>query len=259
MTGPNDSLFDVSSQIVLVSGGSRGIGRALAAGFVERGATVIVTGRDQAKLDECAATLGVEARVCDVREAGAAGNLVADLVSSHGRIDTLLNVAGVNRRMPAESYDPETYDFIVDINLKGAFFMATAVGRQMLAQGGGTQIHIDSLNTYQPLKHVVPYAMSKSGMVAMTRGLAMEWGDRGVRVNSIAPGWISTDLTKELFAREDMHAWFMGHTPLKRMGRVEDIVGGAIYLASAASSWMTGQTLRIDGGASSGFMWPIDA
>ena len=127
----------------------------------------------------------------------------------------------------------------------------------MIARRRGIQINIDSLNTYAPLKHVVPYAISKAGMGMMTRGLALEWGQYGIRVNGIAPGFILTDLTRKLWSRPDMQAWNEENTPLKRLGTVEDLVGAAIFLASPASAFMTGQTLRLDGGVSSGILWPI--
>jgi NAD(P)-dependent dehydrogenase (short-subunit alcohol dehydrogenase family) len=176
-----------------------------------------------------------------------------------GQVDTLINVAGVNRRMPAENLTEADYDFIIGINLKGAFLMSQAFGKQMLKRGQGNQINIVSLNNYAPLKHVMPYAMSKAGLGHMTRSLALEWGPRGVRVNAIAPGFILTDMTKALWARPDMQAWSLPNTPLRRLGVTEDLVGAAIFLASPASAFITGQILFVDGGFSAGLAWPIDA
>lgn len=257
-----DALFSVRDQIVLVSGGSRGIGRALASGFAERGAKVIVTGRNETALAETAAALkqhgnGHQTRICDVADTDQIESVVADVVTEHGHIDTLVNVAGVNRRQRAESYTTEDYDFILDINLKGAFFMATAVGKHMLKRGRGTQVQIDSLNTYAPLKGVLPYAMSKGGLSMMTRGLALEWGPRGVRVNGLAPGFILTDLTKKLWSDPTMQNWAETNTPLERLGEVEDLLGAAVFLSSPASAFMTGQTIYVDGGMSAGVNWPI--
>ena len=149
------------------------------------------------------------------------------------------------------------HDYIVDINLKGAFLLSQAVGRHMLARGRGNQINIVSLNNDRPLLGVLPYAVSKAGMEQMTRALASEWGPRGVRINAIAPGFILTDLTQKLWSEPAMHAWGMANTPLKRIGRTEDLVGAAVFLASEASAFMTGQTVYVDGGISSGLAWPI--
>lgn len=258
----SDKLFSVAGQIVLVSGGSRGIGRALAEAFAQRGATVIITGREQQSLKETAQAICPEGGtvrpiVCDVAVTRDIKELVKTALAEFGHVDTLLNVAGVNRRMPAEELTEEDYDYIVDINLKGAFLLSQAVGRHMLARGRGNQINIVSLNNDRPLLGVLPYAVSKAGMGQMTRALASEWGPRGVRVNAIAPGFILTDLTQKLWSEPAMHAWGMANTPLKRIGRTEDLVGAAVFLASEASAFMTGQIIYVDGGISSGLAWPI--
>lgn len=258
-----DTLFSVTDQVVLASGASRGIGRALAEGFAQRGAQVIVTGRDRDTLEATARAIApegstVDAMVCDVADLDQIDSVVTKTIETHGRIDTLLNIAGVNRRRRVETYDVEDFDFILNINLKGAFWTAQRVGRHMLEQGRGAQINIDSLNTYAPLKGVVPYAMSKGGMSMMTRGMALEWAERGVRVNGIAPGFILTDLSRKMWAIPKMKQWCMDHTPMNRFGDVDDLIGTALYLASDASRFMTGQTLYVDGGASSGQAWPID-
>ncbi len=254
----NDNLFSVQDQVVLVSGGSRGIGRAIAAGFVQRGARVIVTGRDRATLEPAAAAIAARPMVCDVADSAAIGRLVADVLAEFGQVDTLINVAGVNRRMLAERLTEADYDYIMDINLKGPFLLSVAVGKEMLRRGRGSQINISSLNDDRPLKGVAPYAMSKVAMGHMTRSLAMEWGPRGVRVNAIAPGFVLTDLTQKLWSQPAMQEWGRTNTPLVRLGQPEDMVGAAIFLASAASAWMTGQTLFVDGGFSAGLVWPID-
>ncbi|MCH7689347.1 MAG: SDR family oxidoreductase [Planctomycetes bacterium] len=258
-----DELFSVADRVTLVSGASRGIGKELARGFARRGAKVIITGRDASTLEETAREISspeseVRAMVCDVSSPEEIQNFVETLVSDYGRIDTLLNVAGVNKRQRAESFTVEEYDFILDINLRGAFFLATSVGRRMIAQQSGVQINIDSLNTYAPLKGVIPYAMSKGGLSIMTRGLAAEWGEFGVRVNAIAPGFILTEMTHKLWSNHSMQEWGKQNTPLGRLGEVQDLVGAAIFLASEASAFMTGQVIYVDGGFSAGICWPID-
>ena len=256
--------MELTGRSAIITGASRGIGRAIAQGFAQRGAEVIITGREQQTLAATAAEIGaaggpvVRPLVCDVADAAAVKRAVEGAIAEAGRIDTLINVAGVNRRMPAEQYTEADYDFIVDINLKGPFLLSQAIGRQMLQRGRGNQINIVSLNNYAPLKHVLPYAVSKAGLGHMTRALALEWGPRGVRVNAIAPGFILTDLTKALWARPDMQAWGLPNTPLRRLGVPDDLIGAALFLASPASAFMTGQILFVDGGFSAGLAWPID-
>ena len=219
----NDQLFSVSGQVVIVSGGSRGIGRAIAQGFADRESKVIITGRDEPSLVAAADDIGANAErvtpiVCDVARHEDIDRLVAKVVAEFGRIDTLVNVAGVNRRKPALDVSEDDYDFILDINLKGAFLLSQTVGRHMVERGAGCQINIASLNTDRPLRDVLPYAMSKAGIAHMTRGLALEWGPSGVRVNGIAPGFILTDLTKKLWSDEKMQAWGKANTPQRRLG-----------------------------------------
>lgn len=259
----NDSLFSVEGHVTLISGGSRGIGRGLAQGFAARGAKVIITGRNQATLKEAVEAIGepenpVSWEVCDVGDAGAIEPLVEKVLSDHGRIDTLINCAGVNRRMRSEELTEDDYDYVVNINMKGAFLLSVAVGRHMMQQGKGSQINIASLNNDRPVLGVTPYAMSKAGMGHMTRSLAMEWGEKGVRVNALAPGFILTDLTQKLWSQPHMQKWNEANTPLRRIGQVEDMLGTAIFLASEASAFMTGQILYVDGGVSAGLPWPID-
>jgi gluconate 5-dehydrogenase len=253
-------LFTVAGQVVLVSGASRGIGRAIAAGFAERGARVIITGREATTLGQTARELGHEVRpaVCDVADATAIERLVRTVLDEFGHIDTLLNVAGVNRRKLFENVTEADYDFILDINLKGPFLLSQAVGKAMLARGKGNQINVVSLNNDRPIKGVLPYAMSKAALGHMTRGLALEWGPRGIRVNAIAPGFILTDLTQKLWSQPTMQEWGHTNTPLRRLGQPEDMVGTALFLASEASAFMTGQVLFVDGGFGSGLNWPID-
>lgn len=258
----SDELFSVSNQNVLVTGGSRGIGRAIAEGFASRGANVVICSRSQESVDTAVremsdAGLTVSGMACDVSVPEQIRNTAAATIQQLGHLDTLVNVAGVNRRKLAETVTEDDYDFIMNTNLKGAFLMSQEVGRHMIERKSGSQINVESLNTWMPLKGVLPYAMSKFGMQGMTRGLAMEWGKHGVRINSLAPGFILTDLTKKLWSDPTMQAWNAANAPLGRLGQPEDMVGTAVFLASKASAFMTGQTLYVDGGFSSGWSWPI--
>jgi len=258
-----DKLFSVADQVVLVAGGSRGIGRALAEGFAERDAQVIIAGREGNTLARTAKEISkgrhpVAFEVCDVGKPEDVAKLVKSVIDKFNHIDTLVSVAGVNKRMKAEHYAIEEYDWIVNINLRGAFVVAQAVGRHMIERKSGAIINIDSLNTYAPLAGVTPYAMSKAGVLMMTRSLANEWGKHGVRVNSIAPGFFPTALSQKLWAQEKMTNWAKTNTPLGRLGDVKELVGAAIYLASPASAFVTGQTLRVDGGVTAGISWPVE-
>src|SRR5262249_36270858 len=231
---------------------------AIAEGFAKRGAKVVITGREAATLEKTARDINASALVCDVARKDAIDRLVKKTLDTFCHIDTLLNVAGGNRRLLAGKASEDDYDFILDINLKGPFLLSLAVGKVMLARGKGNQINVVSLNNDRPLKGVMPYAMSKSALSQMTRSLAMEWGPRGIRVNAIAPGFVLTDLTKKLWSQPQMQEWGKANTPLVRLGQPEDMIGAAIFLASEASAWMTGQTLFVDGGFSAGLVWPID-
>jgi gluconate 5-dehydrogenase len=258
---PRD-LFSVKDQIVLVSGASRGIGRGIAEGFAEQGATVVATGRVAETIEQTAAEIrqtggAVVGKVCDVADPPSITRLVAEVMEQFGRIDTLVNCAGVNRRMKAIDYTEADYDFITNVNIKGAFLMAQAVGRHMIAAGRGALVNIDSLNSHTPLSHVAPYAMSKAAMSQMTKCLAMEWGPHGVRVNAIGPGFIRTALTEPHWRHEELARWRDANTPLRRIGQPEDIAAAAIFLASDAASYITGQVLYVDGGTLSGLFWPF--
>lgn len=256
-----DSLFDVSDQVVLVSGGTRGIGRAIAAGFLDRGAQVIITGRTidgcKAAVEQFANRERLVALPCDVADSGQIHQLVKDVLERFGQIDTLVNVAGVNRRKPTLDVSDDDFDYIVDINLRGAFILAREVGRHMVSRKTGSQIHVASLNTDKPLTNVLPYAVSKVGLGHMAKVMAMEWGPHGVRVNSLAPGFILTDLTQKLWSDEKLQSWGNQNTPLRRLGTPDDMVGTAIFLASPASKFLTGQTIFVDGGFSAGWAWPM--
>ncbi len=262
----SDPLFSVEDQVVLVSGASRGIGKAIARGFAARSARVVITGRDPAALQQTAQELEISAGdtkptvvplPCDVANERQTDELTEQVLSRFGRIDTLINCAGVNRRKPAEQFTEEDYDFVMDVNLKGAFRLSQKIGKAMIRQRSGCQINISSLNNDRPLKNVVPYAMSKSAMGQMTRALAMEWGPHGIRVNALAPGFILTDLTRRLWSDETMEEWGRSNTPLGRLGQSEDLIGTALFLASPAAAFLTGQILYVDGGFTAGWAWPI--
>jgi gluconate 5-dehydrogenase len=249
-TEMKDELFSVDGQVVLAAGASRGIGRALAEGFAQRGAQVVIAGREADTLEKTAREISSDAKavkaiVCDVSRPEDVNRLVEETLSSFGRI------------MKVEDYPPDVYDWIIDINLRGSFMLAQAVGRHMISRKSGCIVNVDSLNTYAPLTGVAPYAMSKAGVLMMTRAMAHEWGRHGIRVNSIAPGFFPTALSEKLWAEKGMRDWAETHTPLGKLGDVRELVGTAIFLASPAAAFITGQTVRVDGGITAGITWPI--
>ncbi len=261
-----DPLFDVSELRVLVSGGTRGIGRAIAEAFAVRGGRVVITGRDRSAVEEAAAGIvGTTHRVkglgCDVGNHTEIAAMLDEAFAFYDGCDVLFNVAGINNRKRVESYSPEEFDAICRTNLRGAFLVAQEFGKRFLAMNdqakAGSIINIDSLSSHATLPGVTPYAMTKSAMKAMTRGMAIEWSGRGLRVNGIAPGFILTDLTTKLWSDPGMQAWGKANIPTGRLGQVDDLIGTAIFLSSRASAYLTGQTIYIDGGLTAGIHWPI--
>jgi gluconate 5-dehydrogenase len=243
--------FDIRGKVAVVTGASRGIGRAIAEGFVASGATVIITGRDGATLaaaeKEVAKAVGRVSRlVLDVTNPGAIAKGFAMIAESHGRIDILVNNAGMEEVRPSLEVDEALWDRILDTNLKGAFFSAQAAARRMT--GGGSILNLCSLTSEVGVPTAVPYGASKSGLLGMTRALAAEWAPRGIRVNGIGPGYFRTALTEVFYQDEAWQKAMLDKIPLKRFGRLEDLIGAAVFLCSDAAAYVTGQVLYVDGG-----------
>ncbi len=244
--------FSIRGQVALAIGGTSGIGRQIALGFAEAGATVAVASRNRDKVDRAVADIdaaggtasGHTADVCDLAQIR---DLVAAVVAEHGRIDILLNSQGTTVLRPAEEFTEEDYDLVLDTNLKSVFFCCQEVGRHMLERGSGSIINIASLSSYRGWSRSCLYSMSKWGVVSLTETLASEWGERGVRVNGIAPGFFMTDLNRERMSEERKRI-AVERTPMARFGKLEELVGAAIYLASPAAQFVTGETIRVDGG-----------
>ena len=175
-----------------------------------------------------------------------------------GRLDVLFNVAGVNFRHAAETFPEEKLDEILAINVRGNFLMARDCGKAMIRQGSGKIINIASLHTHQSLDGVSAYGTSKGAIGSMTRALAVEWAKYNIQVNAIAPGFIVTDLNAKLWENPAMLNWVKERTPAGRLGERDDLIGAAIFLASAASDFITGQVLYVDGGFTAGQTWPLE-
>lgn len=254
----SNDIFSVTDQVVLVSGGSRGIGFAIAKAFVDAGARVVITGRNEETIESAAAEIGAEGYASDVAVVENNRRLVDTIIEKHGRIDTLFNVAGVTKRQDTLKQTEEDYEHILGVNLKGPFFLSQEVGKHMIRAKKGSQINIVSYNNYSPLPGVTPYAVSKGGLHALTRSLAVEWGRHNIRVNSLAPGFILTALTEKLWSIPKMRQWVEFITPMGRLGTTDDLLGTAIFLASGASAFVTGQIIWVGGGVTAGTNWPME-
>jgi len=249
------ALFRLAGQVAFVTGAGSGIGRMAASVLAQAGAVAVCTDRD----GEAAATVAqaiegaggrAEARAMDVADEAAVVRTVDDVARRHGRIDVLVNSAGLARRTATEEMPTAMWQEVVDINLTGLFVVTREVGRHMLAQRSGSVINLASImgHTGGGLYPNPAYHASKGGVVNLTRALACEWGGRGVRVNDIAPTFIRTPLTTRLMADNAMVAKVEELTPLGRVGETDDLAGALLFLASPASAMVTGHSLAVDGG-----------
>jgi NAD(P)-dependent dehydrogenase (short-subunit alcohol dehydrogenase family) len=253
-------LFSLAGRVALVTGASGDIGAALAEGLAAAGASVALSGRDAAQLEALRARIvadGGAATVfpADLAEHHAAAALAESVASELGRLDVLVNCAGMNRRQPATDVTAANYDLIMDVNLRAAFFLCQAAQPHMARAGGGKIINIGSLTVATGLADVSVYGMSKSALAQLTKTLAVEWAPHNIQVNCLSPGFIATELTEPLFANERRRGWILDRLPNKRPGRPADLIGMAVFLATPASDYMTGQTVFVDGGFTAGSQW----
>jgi len=250
----NPEMFSVKDKVVHVSGGSRGIGRAIAQAFHNAGAKVVVSARNEEGLK----ATGLDYEVCDVTDRDAIERTTANIVERCGRLDVLFNVAGINFRHGAETFPADKFDEIMAVNVRGNYLMASASGRAMVNQRSGKIVNIASLHTSQSIQGVSAYGTSKGAIGSMTRALAVEWAPYNVQVNALAPGFIVTDLNRKLWENPTMRGWVEARTPATRLGKPEDLLGAAFFLASAASDFVTGVVLNVDGGYNAGSLWPLE-
>jgi len=252
-----NSLFDITGRLAFVTGSSRGLGNALAVGLAEAGARVVLHGRDAAALaaaqERLTAITGEETPAVsfDVTDQAAVSDGVAALVAEHGIPDVLVNNAGIQRRAPFNDFDPADWDDIVAANLSSAFYVSQQITRGMAERGSGKVINIGSVQSMLARQTIAPYSATKGGLVMLTKGMAADLARFNIQVNAISPGYFATEMNKALVEDEAFNAWVINRTPAQRWGKFEELVGTLVYLASDASSFVSGQNIFVDGGMTS--------
>lgn len=246
-------MFSIKGKIALIVGGTSGIGKEISLGFADAGATVIPVSRDINKVNKIVEEINNKKRSksigfsLDARDIVEFRKMVRRIISVYGKIDILVNSQGTTAIKAAEDFNEEEFDFIISTNLKSVFFSCVEVGKYMLKNGQGSIINIASMAAFRGWRSCSVYCMSKWGVVSLTQTLGAEWASRGVRVNAIAPGQFMTPLNRDKMKADRKEA-ILQRTPMKRFGELPELLGAALLLASDASSFMTGETIRIDGG-----------
>ena len=246
--------FSLKGKSGIVTGGGSGIGKGIAKGLVEAGAELVIAGRNKKKLEETARELQslggpVISLQIDLSSIGEIKNLVDQTVKEFGKIDFLFNNAGTVHRAPSEDYTEKEWDEVLNVNLKGVFFLSQAVAKVMIAQKRkGKIINTVSLMAVQGGKRIPAYAASKGGLNQLTKSMANDWAKYNILVNAIGPGWVKTELTQALWEDKERNAETLGRIPLGRWADPQDLAGAAVFLASDASDYITGQTIFVDGG-----------
>jgi dehydrogenase/reductase SDR family protein 4 len=242
----------LKDKVAIVTGASRGIGRAIAEAFVREGATVVICGRKQETLDQVARAMGSHAKpvVCHVGKADQVRGLVDSTTREFGRIDILVNNAATNiAQGPAVEMDEGQFDKMVEVNLKSTFRLINLVAPGMQQRGSGSIINIASISGLRPQFHGLLYSMTKAALIMMTQSYALELGPKGVRVNAIAPGLIQTVLSEYYWKDEKLKGDIVSKQPIRHLGQPSEVAELAVLLASDGASYMTGQTIVVDGGA----------
>jgi NAD(P)-dependent dehydrogenase (short-subunit alcohol dehydrogenase family) len=252
-----ENLFDLSGKVAVVTGTSRGLGQYFGRALAKAGADLVITSRDPARLTEFKDEIEALGRKAlpvklDVLNESDIETMVRAAISEYGRIDILINNAGLNIRHPAVEFTWKEWDTVLNTNLKGAFFVAQAVGKEMIKRKYGRIINIGSCTCVFGMEGIGPYCSSRGGILQMSRSLAAEWGRHGITVNVLAPGWFKTAQNRALYDNERWVQYITDRIPLGRPGQPNDLDGTAIFLASDASAYITGQILLVDGGFTTG-------
>ncbi|MEM7189791.1 MAG: SDR family oxidoreductase [Pseudomonadota bacterium] len=241
-------LFDLTGKTALITGSSQGIGYALAEGLSAAGARVVQNGRDAGKLAAAGAALGATTLPFDVTDHGAVKAAIDGFEANDGPIDILINNAGMQQRAPLEDFGSADFERLIATNLTSVFNVGQACARHMIGRGAGRIINIASVMTMLARPGIAPYTASKGAVANLTKGMATDWAPKGLNVNAIAPGYFDTPLNAALVADEEFTAWIARRTPQGRWGELPELVGAAVFLSSAASSFVNGQTIFVDGG-----------
>jgi gluconate 5-dehydrogenase len=241
-------IFSLAGRTALVTGSSRGIGLAIAEGLAAAGARLVLNGRDAERLGEAAGRLGADTLVFDTGDAAAVTEAVDRYEAEKGPIHILINNAGTQHRARLDEFPPERFDEIMRVNLTGVFNVAQAVARHMIPRGEGKIVNIASATTFIARRSIAPYTASKAAVAGLTRGMAVDWAALGLNCNAIAPGYFATEINRDLRTDPTFDGWLKGRTPAGRWGEVSELVGAAVFLSSAASTFVNGHTLVVDGG-----------
>lgn len=255
--GVANQLFDLTGRIALVTGSSRGIGKALAAGLADAGATIVLHGANAGRLESARAEFAdrfpaerVHAVAFDITDSKAVTDGINSVEENVGPLQVLVNNAGIQHRVPMLDLEVEDWERVIRTDLTSAFLVGREAARHMLERGAGKIINICSVQTDLARPTIAPYVAAKGGLRNLTRAMTAEWAGQGLQINGIAPGYIHTEMTQNLVDDEAFNNWILGRTPAARWGTVGDLVGPVVWLGSEASNFVNGQVIFIDGGMS---------
>lgn len=246
-------LFNVKSLNFLITGSSGGLGYTFAEGLAVNGAKIFLNGRNEEKLNEAANRLmekgyDVHPYAFDVNNPGEVKKIVIRIEQEHGRIDVLVNNAGINIRSPLEDYPDEAWNNVIGTNLNGAYYVSKSVVNQMISRRQGKIINICSMQSELGRPTIAPYAAAKGGLKMLTKAMAVEWGKHNIQVNGIGPGYFKTEMTRALYEDRDFDKWLCSRTPSNRWGEPEELLGAILFLSSPSSNYINGHIIYVDGG-----------